>query len=81
MNNEKMDKNYGFFINSLKKLECIDESNFTKDQKEEILYAKTIVCNELEKIKHDNKPNEKSIIEIQNIINKYTKYIMKEYYY
>lgn len=71
----------GFLLNNMKKLMYINENGFTEEQKQEILYAKTIISDELEKLKHNLEINEQVFTKVQKIINKYSKYIREEYYY
>lgn len=69
-----------FLLNSIKKLEYINEKDFTEEQKGDISHAKTIIVNNLESLKHNQNINENDFVEIQNIINKYSKYIIDKYY-
>lgn len=78
--NEREQKK-AFLLNNMRKLLYMDESNLENEQKKEIVYAKSIINNELEKLKHGLKINEQVFIEVKDITNKYSKYIKKEYYY
>lgn len=70
-----------FLLNSMRKLLYMDESNLKNEQKKEILDIKSAINEELEKLKCGLKINEQVFIEAKNVINKYSKYIKKEYYY
>ena len=77
----KKNKKKAFLLNNMRKLLYMDESNLENEQKKEIVYAKSIINNELKKLKHGLKINEQVFIEVKDITNKYSKYIKKEYYY
>ena len=72
MNLEKESQQEVFLLNSMKKLEYINEKDFTEEQKGDISHAKTIIVNNLESLKHNQNINENDFVEIQNIINKYS---------
>ena len=68
-----------FLLNNMRKLLYMDESNLNNEQKKEIVNTKSIINEELEKLKRGLKINEEDFIEVKNVINKYSKYIKKEY--
>lgn len=78
--NYTKDQQKNYLLNSMKKLEFINEEQLNKNQKNEILTAKNEIVNQLEKLKTNNELNKESIIAILEIIQKYSKYIRNEYY-
>lgn len=74
------DQQKNYLINSMKKLEFINEEQLNKNQQNEILTAKNEIVNQLEKLKTNNELDKESIIAILEIIQKYSKYIRNEYY-
>lgn len=72
---------YNTLLNNMRKLLYINEKNLSEEQRQEIQNLKFTINNYLEIMKSNQDIDEQDCIQIQNDVEKYSKFINKEYYY
>ena len=76
---EEKSQQESFLLNSMRKLVYVNDKGFTPEQRGEISYIKLLISDNLNALRHNQDINRNDFIEIQNTVNRYSKYIIKNY--